>query len=168
MNSTVFSIGLRFCVLIFAQALIFNEVDFIGIYDPFVAILFLFLYPVSTSQVSFLITSFCFGLGLDLFLMSGGIQATSFLVAAFLRPAILRFTFGISYDYHDIRIGKSSAAEQITTLGLLVLTHHVVMYSFIAFSWSRTLWVIERTFVNGVLTGIVCLMLFYLIKKDGK
>ena len=168
MSSALFSIIVRFCVLIFAQILVFNEINFLGAYDPLIAILFLLLYPINTDQFSFLIVSFFFGLSLDIFLMSGGIHACSFLVAAFARPAILRFTFGISYDYHDIHIGRSSIPQQLTTLGLLVLCHHIVMYSLIAFSWSRFLWVIERTLFNGVFTVVICFMLFYLIKKNGK
>lgn len=168
MSSTLFSIILRFSILILAQVLIFNEIDFLGAYDPLIAILFLFLYPINANPLIFLITAFCFGLCLDVFLLSGGIQASSFLFAAFLRPAILRFTFGISYDYHNIHIEKSSPSEQLTTLSLLVLSHHIVMYSLIAFSWTRLLWVLERTIVNGILSIIICYLFFYLVKKDKK
>ena len=168
MNSTLFSIVVRFFVLLFVQILIFNEIDFLGAYDPLIAILFLLLYPINSEQFSFLIVAFFFGLSLDIFLMSGGIHACSFLVAAFARPAILRFTFGVSYDYHDINISKSSIPQQLTTISLLVLCHHIIMYSLIAFSWNRFLWVIERTLVNGIFSVVLCFMLFYLIKKDEK
>jgi len=168
MNRALFSIAIRFCMLIFVQVVVFNEIDFLGAYDPLIAILFLLLYPVNSDQFSFLIVSFFFGLSLDLFLMSGGVQACSFLVAAFARPTILRFTFGVSYDYHDINIRESSVPQQLNALGLLVLCHHTIMYSLIAFSWSRFLWIIERTLVNGIFTIVICFMLFYLIKKNGK
>ncbi|MBT8235970.1 MAG: rod shape-determining protein MreD, partial [Bacteroidia bacterium] len=65
MNWTNIYIGIRFILLILAQVLIFNDLNFYGFINPMVYIMFLFWYPIKENRVVFLLVSFFLGLFID-------------------------------------------------------------------------------------------------------
>ena len=75
MNSAVLFNIARFILLLAAQILIFNNMDFLGYINPYPYILFIILYPVNGNKTGLLIASFFLGLILDMFCNSGGVHA---------------------------------------------------------------------------------------------
>ena len=72
MNSTLLANSIRFILLLAAQVLIFNNIDFFGFINPFPYILFIILYPVNGNKTGLLVASFFLGLLMDMFCNSGG------------------------------------------------------------------------------------------------
>ena len=93
MNNLYFSIIIRFVMLVLLQGLIFNRFDLFGTYDPYICLVFILIFPIKIKRMAFLIICFFFGIILDLFSNSYGINAASCLSIAFLRPFILNFVF---------------------------------------------------------------------------
>ncbi len=104
MNSTLLYNILRFILLLAAQIVVFNNIDFGGYINPFPYILFIILYPVNGNKSGLLITSFLLGLTMDFFCNSGGVHAASCLILAYIRPSVFKFSFGLSYEYQTVRI----------------------------------------------------------------
>ena len=92
MNNLLSIHTVRFVVLILLQVLLFSNINFLGYINPYIYILFIILYPVKNNRILFLFISFLMGLIIDIFMDSGGINATAALVVAFIRPAVLKFS----------------------------------------------------------------------------
>jgi rod shape-determining protein MreD len=87
MNSTVLANIARFILLLAAQVIIFNNMDFWGFITPFPYILFIMLYPVDGNKLGLLAASFLLGLTMDMFCNSGGVHAAACIILAYVRPA---------------------------------------------------------------------------------
>ena len=164
MNSTVLSNIARFFFLILLQVLLLNNINFLGYVNPYLYVLFIILYPFNGNQTLFLLLCFLLGLGVDIFEDSGGINAAACLVVAYIRPAILRFSFGVSYEYQTIRINERLTPERFSFILISVVTHHLILYLLEVFRFSLILDIIIRTVLTTVFTLILCITIIYLIK----
>ena len=128
MNSALLNNLARFILLLAAQVLIFNNINFLGFVNPFPYILFIILYPVNGNKYGLLAASFLLGLLIDMFLNSGGVHATACLILAYYRPAIFKFSFGLSYEYQTVRLNDSVTPERFSFLLLAVVLHHFILF----------------------------------------
>ena len=88
-NSVTLNIG-RFILLVLIQALVLNNINFLGYINPYIYILFVILYPINNNRMLFILTSFFLGLTVDLFLDSGGVHAAATTLIAYARPLFLK------------------------------------------------------------------------------
>ena len=158
MNSKTLNNSFRFVFLILLQVMILNNINLFGYLNPQLYILFVILYPFNRNQSLLLLLSFLLGLSIDLFENSGGINAAACLVIAFIRPWLLRFSFGVSYDYQTIKFSSTPIGARLSYAGILILVHHFVMFLLEFFSFAHLLLILEKT----VLTGIFTLILVFL------
>lgn len=166
MNNKVFKILTLFIGLVLAQGLIFDKLLIAHQYVPYVALLFIVLYPTDLRQTVFLIIAFLYGLSLDVIGLSGGIQSGACLTAAFLRPMVLRSVFGISSDYSAIKFAKVPFTQWFVYCLMLVMIHHLILFGLSAFSWERWFWVLKQTVFNGLLSsGVMTLFMFLFVSK---
>ena len=165
MNSKLFSNIARFVVLIFLQVLILNNINFAGYINPYLYVLFIVLYPFTGNQSLFLFISFLLGLSIDIFEDSGGRNAAACLVAAFVRPNLLRFSFGISYDHQNIRLSATPFGSKLSYVFLMVLIHHFVLFSLEMFSLNHILLILKKTFFSSIFTAILILLSLALFSK---
>ncbi|GAA4307519.1 rod shape-determining protein MreD [Pontixanthobacter gangjinensis] len=165
MNSKLFSNIARFIVLVFLQVLILNNVNLAGYINPHLYVLFILLYPFAGNQSLFLFLSFLLGLSVDIFEDSGGINAAACLVAAFVRPNLLRFSFGISYDHQNIRLAATPFGAKLSYVFLMVLIHHFVLFSLEMFSLNHILLILKKTLFSSLFTVVLTLLSLSLFSK---
>ena len=96
MNNTVTQNIIRFIILVLIQVLILNNINFLGYINPYIYVLFILLYPIHNNRLLFIFLSFLLGLSVDLFLDSGGVHAAASVLVAYIRPLILKFSFGMT------------------------------------------------------------------------
>ncbi|WP_121966869.1 rod shape-determining protein MreD [Myroides sp. N17-2] len=174
MNSVAFSNIARFIALLIAQILIFNNIDLFGFINPFPYILFIILYPTDNNKPLFYLASFILGIIVDMFENSGGIHAAASLILAFSRPSILKFSFGISYQYHNLNIIKKVTKDIFTSLEVFgyitisVVIHHLVLFGLEFFRFNFILEILLRTILTTVTTLLTCILILYLIKPSKK
>lgn len=166
MNSTLLVNIFRFILLLTAQILVFNNMDFMGYISPFPYILFIILYPVNGNKFSLLLASFALGLIMDMFCNSGGIHATACLILAYFRPYLFKFSFGLSYEYQTIKLNDSLTPERFSFVLLSVIIHHLTLFVLEAFQFSFLFDILIRTLLSTVFTIIICIILIYLIKPN--
>jgi hypothetical protein len=164
MNSTVIINIVRFILLLALQVVVCNNIDLFGFIDPYPYILFIILYPVNGNKAGLLISSFFLGLFMDMFLNSGGAQATACVTLAYLRPAFFKFSFGISYEYQTVKINDRLSPERFSFLLISVVTHHFILYLLEVFRFSLVLDILIRTLLSALFTLITCIIIIYLIK----
>lgn len=168
MNNLLLTNTFRFIFLILLQVLLLNNINFMGFINPQLYVLFIILYPFTSNQTLFLILSFLLGLGVDIFEDSGGIHAAASLVAAYVRPVILRFSFGISYDYQTIRFSSTPVGSRLSYVFILIFIHHFVLFILEFFSFAHFLLILERTLYTGLFTLLLVFLSLALFNKKSK
>jgi hypothetical protein len=166
MNSAILMNIARFLLLLAAQILIFNNLDFLGYINPYPYILFIILYPVNGNKTGLLLASFFLGLILDMFCNSGGVHAAASLLLAYYRPYIFKFSFGLSYEYQTVKLNDVLTPERFSFLAIAVVLHHFVLFILEVFRMSFILEILLKTIVSTIFTLIVCILIIYLIKPN--
>lgn len=165
MNSSIISNIVRFVGLILLQVLILSNINFLGYINPYLYVLFILLYPFNSNQTLFLILSFLLGLSIDIFEDSGGIHAAACLIAAFVRPTLLRFSFGVSYDHQNIKLSATPFGARLTYIFIMVLIHHLVLFSLEMFSLTHIILILKKTLFSSIFTGILVILSLSLFSK---
>lgn len=165
MNSLNINSILRFVVLILAQALIFNHINLLGTVNPFPYILFILLFPVNNNRVLFIFLSFMLGLFIDLFSDSGGVHAAACVTIAFIRPAVLKFVFGMIYEHQHIKFNNTEFSNRAIYFLILIVIHHLILFSLEIFNISNTLLILKKTLFSGAFTLILCILISVLFSQ---
>ncbi len=164
MNSAVISNSARFLLLLAAQVIIFDNINFFGYINPYPYLLFIILYPVNGNRYGLLISSFFLGLMVDMFSNSGGVHAAACLVLAYLRPYIFKFSFGLSYEYQTVRLNDVLTTERFSFIVLAVAIHHLTLFLLEVFKLNFIGDIIVRTLFSAVFTIIFTIIIIYLFK----
>jgi len=164
MNSAVLVNIARFILLLAAQVLIFNNVNFLGYINPYPYMLFIILYPVNGNKYGLLAASFFLGIIMDMFCNSGGVHAAACIVLAFYRPYIFKFSFGLSYEYQTVRLNDVLTPERFSFILIAVVIHHFVLFLLEIFKLSFILEILLKTLLSTIFTIILCITIIYLIK----
>ncbi|MEM0519508.1 MULTISPECIES: rod shape-determining protein MreD [Aequorivita] len=153
----------RFVLLVFLQVLVLNNINLGGYINPYLYILFIVLYPLDGDKSVLIFLGFLLGLSIDIFEDSGGVHAAACAFVAYIRPVVLKYSFGVSYEYNSVKIKKADPMERLTYIASLVLMHHFVMFSLEIFSFNHTLLLLKSTLFSGLFTiiVIVCTMIIF-------
>lgn len=167
-SSPFFVSMLRFVLLIIVQILIFNKLNFFGFINPLIYILFIYWYPIKENRTTFLIVSFLLGLCVDIFTDTLAINAAATVTIAYFRPVLMRFVFGVNYEFQSFKLNSSTKAQQFTFLALLIVIHHLTYFILEIFSFSNSLLILQKTLVIGLSTLILSLLFISLFstKKE--
>ena len=164
MTNSIISNSIRFIVLILLQVLLLNNINFLGYINPYLYVIFLILYPFNTPQSLFLLISFLLGLTLDTFEDSGGINAAACVIIAYIRPVILRFSFGVSYDYQTIKLANTPFGTRLGYIMVVVFIHHLVLFTLEMFDFSHIFLILKKTLFSGIFTILLILISMTLFK----
>ena len=93
MNSDFFKILGRFLLLIPLQVLIANHMRIFGYINPQICLLFVIWYPLRKDITGLLLNTFLFGILLDIFSNSGGVNTAALLFISYVRLPIIKFIF---------------------------------------------------------------------------
>lgn len=155
MNSVFLSNSARFIILVLLQALILSNINFLGYINPYLYILFIILLPVNLSQTKVIFFAFLLGLSVDFFQDSGGVHATACLVIAYLRPLLLRSTFGITYEHQTMKLKNTSMGERLQFIMTVVFIHHLVLFSMEFFNYSHFLLIAKHILFSGIFSTLL-------------
>jgi len=158
MNSGYFINIIRFILLVLVQVLVFNRLNFFGFINPMVYILFIYWYPIKENRSAFIGLSFLLGLSIDFFSDTMALHSAATITIAYLRPAIMRFVFGINYEFQSFKLSNTTKAQQFTFLALLILVHHLVYFSLEIFSIANLLLIVKKVLSIGLASLILCLL----------
>ncbi|SFD12054.1 rod shape-determining protein MreD [Algibacter pectinivorans] len=168
MNS-IFSIHtIRFVVLVFVQVLILNHINFSGYINPYIYILFIALFPVKNNRIVLILLSFLLGLTVDMFLDTGGIHAGACVFIAYVRPLILKSSFGMIYEHQSIKFNTVEFGSKLTYFTLLTVIHHFVLFSLEIFSVSRILLILQKTLFSSIFTILLSVIVTIIFSRKTK
>ena len=148
-----------FFSLLLLQVLVLNNIMFLGYINPYLYIVFVFLYPLNNKRLLFLLLSFLLGLSIDFFSDSGGVHAFSILCIAYIRLFFIRLIFQkSSVDFHLFQLKKEPFGKVFNYVVILTLIHHFIMFSLVNFSFQN----ISNIIINTIFSSIFTLVLFFL------
>ncbi len=168
MNNLLSVNSIRFIVLVLIQVLIFNNINFLGYINPYPYILFIAFFSVKSNRAIIILSSFLLGLIIDMFLDSGGINAAACVFIAYARPVLLKFSFGTMYEHHNIRFGAIDLGSKITYITLLVIVHHIILFSLEIFSLSKIILVIQKTLFSSIFTILLSIIITIIFSRKSK
>ncbi|MGC1516289.1 MAG: rod shape-determining protein MreD [Maribacter sp.] len=154
-NSTFFLNVLRFVLLVLVQVLVFNKLNFFGYINPLVYILFLYWYPIKENRTTFILVCFFLGMCVDVFSDTLAIHTAATITIAYLRPTLMRFVFGVNFEFQSFKLNNTTKAQQFTFLALLIIIHHLVYFTLEIFSFSNGLLILQKTVAVGFSTLIL-------------
>lgn len=159
MNNVVTTNIVRFIALVLIQVLVLNNINFMGYINPYIYILFIILFPVKNNRMLIIFLSFLLGLSVDLFLDSGGVHAAACVTIAYIRPIILKFSFGMIYEHQTIKFSNTEFGQRLTYFTFIVFIHHLILFSLEIFNASNILLILKKSLFSGIFTLILCLLI---------
>jgi rod shape-determining protein MreD len=162
MINSVLRYGLIFILLVLAQVLLFNNIQFSGYVNPYVYIIFILLLPVEIPAALTLLLSFGIGITIDFYSGSSGMHAFASTFAGFVRPFVLRSI--LPRDGHDPGIQPSMANHGfrwfLLYAAIIVFVHHTALF------FIETFRVMDffRTFLRVILSSAFSLMFIMIIE----
>ena len=165
MNNTVVTTILNFIGLVLLQVTICSNVNFLGDLNPYVYVIFIFLYPIKNNRLLFISLSFLIGLSIDIFSDSGGVHAAASVTIAYIRPLFLKFSFGAAYDYQAIKFRTINFTQRTVYFFMLIVIHHFILFSLVVFDKSEMVLILKQTLYSSIFSLIICLLLTSLFNK---
>lgn len=149
---------LRFIALVLIQVMILDHIMLFDYINPYIYILYIIYLPINTNRAYTLILGFLLGISIDLFNNTGGIHAASTLFVAYIRPLLLRLSFGLSYDYNTLKLNESHFKDQFSYVILMVIIHHILMFSLMYFSTNYILEILKNTLFSSIFSCVVIII----------
>lgn len=159
---------MRFILLAGLQVAILNHINFLGYINPYVYILFIMLFPIKNNRTLYIFLSFLLGLTIDIFSDSGGIHAAACVSIAYVRPIILKFSFGTVYEYQTIKFDTADFSSKFLYITLMTVIHHLILFSLEIFNISRVILTFQKTLFSSIFTIILCIMINIIFSRKTK
>ncbi|HLW14814.1 MAG TPA: rod shape-determining protein MreD [Flavobacteriaceae bacterium] len=162
MNNIVTQV-FRFIVLLAVQILILNNVQLFGYSSPYVYILFIIGFPLTANRNLLILLGFILGLAVDIYSNSGGVHAGASVLIAYLRPFLLKFSFGVSFEHNNIKFTQAEVKQQMLYLFSMVFIHHFVLFALENFSVKLLVQTLESTLVSTIFSSILiyCILIIF-------
>ena len=162
-----FKMVLLFFILLILQVFVLNNILFFGYINPYLYIIFVFLYPLKINRIPFLFFSFLLGLFIDFFSDSGGIHAFSILFIAYLRLFFIRMYFRKEEtDYVFFNLNSEALGKIFNYVVTLTVIHHFIYFSLANFSFQNLSTVILNTLFSSIFTLILYFLGTYIFIKS--
>jgi len=168
MNNAITTNIVRFIALVLVQVLVLNHINFLGYINPYLYILFIILFPIKNNRLLFIFLAFLLGLSVDLFSDSGGIHAASSVAIAYIRPVILKFSFGAIYEHQTIKFSNTDIGQRLTYFLIVILIHHFLLFSLEIFNISKIILILKKTLFSSIFTLILCILITVLFSRKTK
>ena len=145
----------QFFLLLFLQSFLLNNINLFGFINPNLYLLFVIIYRLDGNPTLLIIIGFVMGLLLDLLTQGSGGHTIATLTIAFLRLSIIKFSFGVNYDVPMGMIKGSLLRQRLLYFMLMVVIHHLVLYSIVYFSFDNIIIILKNTLFTSFFTFIM-------------
>ena len=165
MNSDNLISIFQFFLLLLLQAFLLNNINFFGFINPNIYLLYIIVYRLDGNPTLIIILGFIMGILLDLLSQGSGGHTIATLTIAFIRPFIIRFSFGVNYDVPMGMIKGSLLNQRLLYLSMMVVIHHLILYSVIFSSFENSVNILKNTLFTSFFTFILVFVSLGLFKE---
>ncbi len=167
-SNIYFLLSVRFIILVAIQVLLLNHINFLGYINPYLYILFILTFPFNSNKSLLIVLSFLLGLTIDIFGDSGGVHAAACVVIAYFRPVILKYSFGVSYEYNTIKINQVGFRQRLIYVSSMIILHHLVLFSMEIFNINHIMLLLKSTLFSGIFSIVLILSSISIFSKKSK
>jgi len=151
-----FRLFFLFFFLLFLQVFVLNNILLFGSINPYLYIIFVFLYPLKENKIQLLFFSFLFGLLIDFFSDTGGVHAFAITFIAYLRLFFVKVYFRkLALDYPFFKLQSESFGKRFNYVVSLTVIHHLLFFLLINFSFYNLFNVLTNTFFSSIFTLVL-------------
>jgi len=166
MNSNL-KIFIHFLLLIPLQVLIANHIRLFGFINPQLCVLFVIWHPLERKSTSFLLYAFVFGLLLDIFSNSGGVNIAAILLIAFIKRALLKIiTSNKELELSTFRYDSLNSFQRVFFIFILVILHQLIIYSLEYYHYTYFFKIIYKSVITGVFTTFLVTIFVFIFKPS--
>lgn len=145
----------KFIFLVLIQTLVFDQITLLGFSYPAIYLFFVISYRFDKSQFILIFLGFLMGLTIDLLQGSSGSNTIATLFISFLRPFIIRFSFGNNLDSISLLSMNSRTNNQIVFVASITILHQVIMQIVAYLDFNHFIVILRNTIVNSIFTFIL-------------
>jgi len=146
----------RYILVMLLQVLLFDQLQLWGACHPYIYLLCLLMMPITLPPIADMLIGAGIGLIMDMFCNSLGVHTASCILIMFLRPyligAILNDKDRLNEQVSLRSIGMEAFIKYVV---ILVLVHHLAVFSLAAWSWYHIGFVLLETAVSSAITIFV-------------
>lgn len=153
----------RFILLLAVQIIIMNNIKLFGYSSPFIYIIFILGFPLNSNKNLLIALGFLLGLSMDIYSNTGGVHAGACVLIAYLRPTLLKLSFGVSFEHNNIKLTQAEFKQQMLYLSTMVFFHHLTLFALENFSIKLLLQTLESALVTSILSSILiyCIIIIF-------
>jgi len=167
-GNAYFILSIRFLILVMLQVLLLNHINFLGYINPYLYLLFILTFPFNSNKSLLIVLSFLLGLTIDIFGDSGGVHAAACVVIAYFRPVILKYSFGVSYEYNTIKINQVGFRQRLIYVSSMIILHHLVLFSMEIFNINHIMLLLKSTLFSGIFSIVLIMSSISIFSKKSK
>ncbi len=143
----------RYLLIMVLQVLLFDQLQLWGACHPYIYVLCLLMMPITLPHSADMLIGAFAGFIMDIFCNSLGVHMAACILLMYIRPYLI----GVIVNDKD-RLNEQISLHSIGMEALLkytvimVLIHHLTVFSLAAWSWSHMGFVLLETIVSSTIT----------------
>ena len=146
----------RYVAVMLLQVLLFDQLQLWGVCHPYIYILCLLMMPITLPHTVDMLIGAGVGLIMDVFCNSLGVHTASCILLMFIRPYLLKaFVNDTDRLNEQISLRAIGMEALVKYTVILVVIHHLMVFTLAAWSWSHMGFVLLETLVSGILTCLL-------------
>lgn len=146
----------RYIIVMLLQVLLFDQLQLWGACHPYIYVLCLLMMPITLTHSLSMIIGAVAGLVMDIFCNSLGVHMAACILIMFIRPyligAIVNDKDRLNEQISLRSIGMEALIKYVV---ILVLVHHLTVFSLAAWSWSHMGFVLLDTLISSIVTILI-------------
>ncbi len=161
----------NFIILILVQVLLLNNIEFSGIINPYLYVLFILILPFNTPKWLLLVLASLLGLSIDLFMNTPGINMAATVFMAYLRPRILMWVAPRdNYEVNSLPTPSYYGFEWFLKYAvILIFAQHLCLFIIEDLTFSHIFNIVVKTILSTLFTLIfITITLMFTYNKKRK
>lgn len=146
----------RYLLIMVLQVLLFDQLQLWGACHPYIYVLCLLMMPITLPHnVDMLIGAFA-GFIMDIFCNSLGVHMAACILLMYIRPYLIGFIVNDKDRLNEqISLHSIGMEALLKYTVIMVLIHHLTVFSLAAWSWSHMGFVLLETIVSSTITILI-------------
>ena len=146
----------HYILVMVLQVLLFDQLQLWGACHPYIYLLCLLMMPITLPPIADMLIGGIIGLIMDMFCNSLGVHTASCILIMFLRPYLLGVILNDKDRLNEQVSLRSIGMEAfIKYVVIMVVVHHLTVFSLAAWSWYHIGFVLLETAVSSAITIFV-------------
>lgn len=143
----------RYVIVMLLQVLLFDQLQLWGVCHPYIYILCLLMLPITLPHSIDMVIGAIIGLIMDVFCNSLGVHTASCILIMFIRPYLIGAIVNDKDRLNEqISLRAIGMEAMIKYVVILVIIHHLVVFSLAAWSWHHIGFILLETLVSSIVT----------------